>query len=97
MSVSMNANKSSSLSLDLGADHARILPSETATVAVLANDSGVEGSALSVCDAVVTSGNGTVTINDDGSLSVAYTGPYVSDGFKTQIAVTYTATDGSLS
>ncbi|MBI2380198.1 MAG: retention module-containing protein, partial [Gammaproteobacteria bacterium] len=59
------------------------------TINVLGNDTDPEGDPLSVVSAAVTSGEGTVTINPDGTLSFV-PAPNTSG----TVVITYTITDG---
>lgn len=76
-------------------DSGHMLEHESVTLSVLANDSDPEGDSLTVKDASVTSGNGTVMINADGTVTLTYTGANIEAGEQAQIVVAYTATDGS--
>ncbi|MGV3551732.1 Ig-like domain-containing protein [Rhizobium sp.] len=67
---------------------------KTVAFDVLANDTDADDNILSVTDAVVSSENGTVTIGQDGKLSVSYTGVDLDPGKKAIITVTYTLSDG---
>ncbi|MFM2279606.1 MAG: hypothetical protein RLZZ444_1837, partial [Pseudomonadota bacterium] len=70
---------------------------------VLANDTDGEDDYLSITNAVVTSGRGSVTIdnsNDNSApandmLQVRYTGPDLDPGEKAKITITYTISDGT--
>lgn len=78
-------------------DIASLTEGKSVAVNVLANDHDVDGDALSVSQANVTSGNGTVTVNNAGNLVVTYTGADLDPGEKATVTVQYGATDGSLS
>ncbi|MDH6269931.1 Ca2+-binding RTX toxin-like protein, partial [Rhizobium sp. SG_E_25_P2] len=78
----------------LATDVATVAENKTAKVAVLANDAAFDDYDLSVTSAVVTSGDGVVTIANDGSLSVTYTGADIDGSKKATVKVTYMATDG---
>ena len=70
-------------------DDADDTPFETpVTIDVLANDSDVDGDDLTVTAA--TSADGTVTINDDGTLTFT-----PADGFEGDATINYTITDGN--
>jgi hypothetical protein len=66
----------------------------TATVSVLANDTAHDGLTLDMTGAVVASGQGKVEVNDDGTLSVTYTGSDIDGSAKAEVTVTYTVSDG---
>jgi Ca2+-binding RTX toxin-like protein len=78
----------------LSNDVATVKEGETATVAVLANDTAHDGLALTLSNAVVSSGAGQVIVNSDGSLSVSYSGADIDVADKAKVTVAYTATDG---
>jgi hypothetical protein len=83
--------------LQLNADSAKASEHAVAKVNVGANDMLTDGFELDITEAVVSSGDGVVTINDDGTLSVAYAGPDIDGSDKAVVKVTYTATDGEMS
>ncbi|MCV3769105.1 calcium-binding protein, partial [Rhizobium sp. TRM95796] len=83
--------------LQLVADSAKASEHAVAKVNVGANDIVTDGFELDVTEAVVSSGDGVVTINDDGTLSVAYAGPDIDGSAQAEVKVTYTATDGETS
>ncbi|MGF1523393.1 MAG: Ig-like domain-containing protein [Leptolyngbyaceae cyanobacterium] len=84
--ITVNAVNDAPVAAD---DAAATGESTTATIAVLGNDSDVDGDDLFV-DAVGAAANGTVVINDDGT--VAYT---PDDGFSGEDSFTYTVSDGN--
>lgn len=82
--------------LQLKKDAATALEHAVARVDVTANDTVSEGLSIDVTKAVVTSGNGVVTIGKDGGLSVSYTGKDIDGDATAVVKVTYTATDGEM-
>jgi serralysin len=78
--------------LTLVADSATGREHDTLRVAVLANDSLPQGASL--VGAFVTSGQGTVVLNADGTLSVAYAGADIDGPQNAQVTVRYTVFDG---
>jgi Ca2+-binding RTX toxin-like protein len=80
--------------LQLKKDTATATEHATATVDVAANDIVTEGFEIDVTKAVVSSGAGAVTLNDDGTLSVTYAGKDIDGSDTAVVKVTYTATDG---
>ncbi|WP_280773715.1 calcium-binding protein [Rhizobium sp. SG_E_25_P2] len=75
-------------------DAAKAKEHATVQVDVLTNDTADSDLSLSLVSASVKSGKGSVTVNADGTLSVAYTGPDI-DGDKTaEVVVSYVVTDG---
>jgi Ca2+-binding RTX toxin-like protein len=82
--------------LQLKKDVATSTEHATAVVDVTANDVVSEGFSIDVTKAVVTSGNGVVTLGKDGSLSVSYTGKDIDGDATAVVKVTYTATDGEM-
>ncbi|PHZ83456.1 hypothetical protein CRD36_18025 [Paremcibacter congregatus] len=78
------------------ADVAMTGEDSSVTLNVLANDTDVEGDSLSVTSASVSSGQGAVTINDDGTLSYdpgeSYAG--LDDGESATVEISYTVSDG---
>jgi hypothetical protein len=80
---------------ELVADKATAAENKTAKIAVLANDAVSDGLSLSITTAAVTSGNGAVTVGEDGTLSVRYTGADIDGSAKATVTVNYTATDGA--
>ncbi|MBB1248343.1 calcium-binding protein [Rhizobium sp. G21] len=83
--------------LQLGNDTATVAEHAVAKVDVTANDIVTDGFALDVTEAVVSSGDGVVAINDDGTLSVSYDGADIDGSAQAEVKVTYTATDGETS
>jgi predicted Fe-Mo cluster-binding NifX family protein len=75
-------------------DTAKLTEGKSVTVAVLANDTDIDGDALDVTKAQVASHNGKVTITDAGKLVVTYTGDDLDAGEKATIKVNYTVSDG---
>lgn len=80
--------------LQLKSDSAKVSEHATAKVDVTANDIVTDGFEIDVTQAVVSSGSGVVTLNDDGTLSVAYTGKDLDGAATSVVKVSYTATDG---
>ena len=78
----------------LKADTATASEHVTAKVSVLANDTVYDGLKLTVKTATVSSGNGKVVINKDGTLSVTYTGADIDASQKATVVINYTANDG---
>ena len=66
----------------------------TAVVDVLGNDLDPDGDTLQLGSASVTSGNGAVVKNLDGTLSVTYTGADIDISQTAQVIVSYEAFDG---
>jgi Ca2+-binding RTX toxin-like protein len=75
-------------------DEASLTEGKSVTVDVLGNDEDINGDDLDISDASVTSGDGTVTINKQGKLVVAYTGADLDPGQTATITVHYEASDG---
>jgi hypothetical protein len=80
--------------LKLKSDTATVSEHVTAKVDVTANDVVMDGFEIDVTNAVVSTGNGAVRVNNDGTLSVTYTGHDIDGSDKAVVKVTYTATDG---
>lgn len=78
----------------LKADTATASEHATPKVSVLANDTVYDGLKLTVKTATVSSGNGKVVINKDGTLSVTYTGADIDASQKATVVIYYTAQDG---
>ncbi len=70
-------------------DTASVVQGQTVVVRVLANDTDVDGNALSVTAVVSTPEHGTVTLNGDGTISYA-----AGAGFVGTDSFTYTIDDG---
>lgn len=80
----------------LANDTASAKEGETAKVDVLANDVAHDGMTLTLQSAAVASGNGAVTVNQDGSLSVTYIGSDMTAQQRAVVTVHYTVSDGEL-
>ncbi|MDO6965660.1 Ig-like domain-containing protein [Rhizobium alvei] len=78
----------------LVADKATGKEGASVKVSVLANDTAYDDLSLSLSAATVTSANGTVKLNSDGSLTVKYTGADIDGDQSAKVKITYTATDG---
>jgi hypothetical protein len=75
-------------------DTARMKEGGKAVVNVVANDTDIDGDALQVASAKVTSSNGKVVIDDAGRLVVTYTGKDLDPGKNETITVRYETSDG---
>lgn len=64
-------------------------------IAVLANDRDPDVAGLSLDSAEIASGNGQVTVNEDGTLAVRYTGAHLGAGNSTTLVVSYVASNAS--
>jgi hypothetical protein len=66
----------------------------TLLVDALLNDSDADGDTLSISTVSVASNNATVTITEDGKLSITYTGVDLDPGQTAKVSLVYFATDG---
>ncbi|MDH6269865.1 hypothetical protein M2360_005297 [Rhizobium sp. SG_E_25_P2] len=80
--------------LQSASDATTVTEHAAAEVDVTANDTVTDGFDIDVTAAVISSGDGVVTLNDDGTLSVSYTGADIDGSDTAVVKVTYTATDG---
>ena len=76
------------------ADIAALTEGKTKTFNVLANDTDLEGDTLSLDVATVTSGNGTITFNADGTMAVTYAGVDLDKGATAEMIIHYDMSDG---